>query len=320
MDLVERYLSAIERALPAAQAADIQAELRDVLLSRVEEQEARLGRPLTREDLEALLLAFGHPLIVAGRYRRIQHLIGPEVFPFWWAALKTTLAIVGGVYLVLIIVAIGAEGPQPVLLRLWPSLWTALLMTFAIVTLVGVAMERHAPARVLQKWNPRQLPPAGRKMRSHFDIAAEIAMDVVFILWWTGLLHFRNIAPGANWLQVDMAPVWTTYHWPILGFIAFEIGVNLYALAKPGLSRINSALAVVRYSLGAAILLGVLQAGHWLVVSGAVDSSLSAEEIATNFDRGMRIGILVTIGYFAVRAGWEALRLVTGRDARVMGT
>src|SRR6185369_11222751 len=97
MNLVERYLAAIERG--QAQAADIKAELRDVLLSRIEEQEEKLGHPLTRAELEALLVDFGHPLVVAGRYRRIQHLIGPEVFPFWWAALKTTLAVLAGVYL-----------------------------------------------------------------------------------------------------------------------------------------------------------------------------------------------------------------------------
>ena len=223
-------------------------------------------------------------------------------------------------YLVLTIVAIGAEGPQPVLLRLWPSLSTAMLMTFAIVTLAGVCMERYAPARVLQLWKPAQLPPAGRRMRSRFDIASEIAMGIVFILWWTGLLHFRNLIGGPHALQIDMAPVWTAYHRPILAYAVFEVGVNVYALAKPGQSQINSGLALVRYSLGAAILLGVLQAGHWLVVSGALDSSLGPDEIARNFDRGMGVGLLATIAYFAVRAGWEILRLVTGRDVRVMGT
>ena len=51
MDLIERYLAAIGRQLPAKPAADIEAELRDVLLSRVEEQEADLGRPLTEAEL-----------------------------------------------------------------------------------------------------------------------------------------------------------------------------------------------------------------------------------------------------------------------------
>jgi hypothetical protein len=307
MDLVERYLAAIERGLPTAQAADIRVELRDVLLSRIEEQEERLGHPLSREESEALLVEFG------------QHLIGPDVFPFWWAALKTTLSIVAGVYLVLWIVAVAAEGTAPIMQRIWPSLWSAMLIAFAIVTLVGVAIELYTPARVLHKWRPGQLPPAGRKMRSRFAIAAEIAMGIVFLLWWSGFIHFRNLLPVRERLQIDMAPVWTDYHWPIFAFVIFEIGVNLYAMAKPGQSRANSGLSLLRYGLGAVLLTQVLQAGHWLVVSGGPLSPEGVEQIARNFDTGMRVGLLAMIAYFAVRAGWEALRLVTGREARLMG-
>ena len=82
MDLIERYLAAIGRQLPAKQAVDIESELREALLSRQEERESELGRPLTRQDIEALLLEFGHPLVVAARYRNTQQLIGPEIFPF----------------------------------------------------------------------------------------------------------------------------------------------------------------------------------------------------------------------------------------------
>jgi hypothetical protein len=320
MDIVERYLAAIERGLPTAQAADIKAELRDVLLSRIEEQEERLGHPLSREELDALLVEFGHPLIVAGRYRKIQHLIGPDVFPFWWAALKTTLSIVAGVYLVLCIVAVVAEGTAPIMQRIWPSLWSAMLIAFAIVTLVGVVIELYTPPRVLHKWRPGQLPPAGRKMRSRFEIAAEIAMGIVFLLWWSGFIHLRNVLPVRERLQIDMAPVWTDYHWPIFAFVIFAIGVNLYAMAKPGQSRVNSGLGLLRYGLGAVILMAVLQAGHWLVVTGGPISPEGADQIARNFDTGMRTGLVATIAYFAVRAGWEALRLVTGREARAMGT
>ena len=319
MNLVERYLAAIERGLPQAQAADIKAELRDVLLSRIEEQEEKLGHPLTRAELEALLVDFGHPLVVAGRYRRIQHLIGPEVFPFWWAALKTTLAVLAGVYLVLTIVAVAIKGPG-VLHGVAPSLWTAGLISFAVVTLVAVVMELYVPARILQKWRPSQLPPVGRKMRPRFEIAAEIAMGIVFLLWWSGFIHFRNLLPIPPSVRIDMAPVWTAYHWPILAYVVFEVGVNLYALAKPGHSRVNSGLAMLRFGLGATLLTGVLQAGHWLVVSGGAITPHAAETIARNVDLGMRIGLLATIAYFAVRAGWEALRLVTGGEARLMGT
>src|SRR3990167_714762 len=103
MDLIDRYLAAVKRELPEAQREDVAAELRDLLLSETEEKEAALSRPLTGDELEAVLAGFGHPLTVAGRYRKVQHLIGPEMFPFWWFALKTTFATVGGIYLVLLI-------------------------------------------------------------------------------------------------------------------------------------------------------------------------------------------------------------------------
>jgi len=311
MDLLERYLGAIERALPTAQAADIKAELRDVLLSRVEEQEARLGRPLARPELEALLVDFGHPLVVAGRYRKIQHLIGPEVFPFWWSWMRTTLAIVGGIYLVLIIVEMAAGG-HGVLDRRLPSLWTGLLIAFAVVTLIGVAMELYPPARVLERWKPRDLPPPGRKARSPFEITVEIGMGVVFAMWWMGWIHFRNWLPIPSFLHVELGPVWAGYYWPILGYIGLEIGSNLLALATPGATRLNNGLSVLRHVIGAAIIGGVLQADHWVTVTAPTLDPDVVETIGQNFDLGLRIGLVVTLGVMAVKAVWSLWLL--GRD------
>jgi hypothetical protein len=76
----------------------------------------------------------------------------------------------------------------------------------------------------------------------------------------------------------------------------------------------------LRYSIGAGLLVMVLQAGHWLVVSGGPISPHGAEQIALDFDTGMRVGLLATIAYFGVRAGSEALRLVMRREVRLMGT
>src|SRR5690349_17108068 len=98
MDLLDRYLAAVARQLPDRQKADVTAELRDELLSKFEDEEASLGRPLERDDVERLLIDFGHPVAVAGRYRRVQHLIGPGVFPYWWATLKVVLVIVAAIY------------------------------------------------------------------------------------------------------------------------------------------------------------------------------------------------------------------------------
>lgn len=94
MNLLDRYLDALRWALPRAKSEDILAELRDVLMMRVEEREEALGRPLTDEETSALLKDFGHPLLVAARYRPQQWLIGPDVFPFYKFVLRVVLVFV----------------------------------------------------------------------------------------------------------------------------------------------------------------------------------------------------------------------------------
>lgn len=183
MDLIERYLAAVGRQLPAKEAGDIQSELRDVLLNRVEEREAELGRPLNQPEVESLLIEFGHPLLVAARYRKTQHLIGPEVFPFWWAAQKTMLAIVGGVYLMLIAVGVATHMTAPQFNHAVPQLPYVVVYLFGLITLIFLGIERFGTTRFLRDWKPANLPPAGGKRRSRFELAAEITWDLIFIAW-----------------------------------------------------------------------------------------------------------------------------------------
>ena len=55
MELIERYLQAVKFALPQAQQDDIIKELRDNILSQVEDKEAELGRPLAGSEQVELL-------------------------------------------------------------------------------------------------------------------------------------------------------------------------------------------------------------------------------------------------------------------------
>jgi len=88
MDLIERYLAAIARRLPADKADDIVAEIRDDLLTRIEAREDKAGRPLGKSEISDLIKEMGHPLLVASRYRPQQYLVGPDAFPFFVATLR----------------------------------------------------------------------------------------------------------------------------------------------------------------------------------------------------------------------------------------
>ena len=295
MDLVDRYVAAIGRQLPAKQAADIEGELREALLSHQEEREAALGRKLNRQDIEALLLEFGHPLVVAARYRPTQYLIGPEVYPFWLTTIRW-----GALILLILLVVLEALG---ILLgrsaldleRIMGTLIQSGMATFGWITVAFVGWERSGKAGFLRDWKPSRLPPPGRKDRSRFAIAAEIAIDVVFILWWQGLVHFQSLFPYPGQLSVKLAPVWAAWHWEILAYAVLGIAANLVALARPQWARTNTGLRAGRYLYGVAILAFVFQAGHGVEVSSPIIAPQVLETIQTNFDLGMRVGVGVAI-------------------------
>ena len=92
MELLDRYLQAVRFFLPRAQQDDIVRELSENLHSAIEDREGDLGRPLTEDELAALLHSHGHPMMVAGRYRSNQQLIGPTFFPSMSSRSKLVLA------------------------------------------------------------------------------------------------------------------------------------------------------------------------------------------------------------------------------------
>jgi hypothetical protein len=313
MDLLDRYLAAIARELPKAQAGDVIAELRDTLLSQIEEREAGLGRKLDRKELEALLKEFGHPLVVAGRYRKMQHLIGPEVFPFWFATLRTVLAVEAAIWLGGTIVGLAASRTpmDQAFQGLTSSLLPFAIFTFGIVTLVFAVMERAGVERLRQSWRPARLPPARVFRRGRFEVATEIIMGGVFLLWWLGLIHFSDLISMPIALKWELAPIWTEVHWIIVAYVLAEMGVNSLELFNPAAVRVNASLALIKNLAGCAIVVYVLQAGHWLQV---IAPSLPPEAVAkaqTAFDQGMRLGLVATAFVLAAKAvysGWRIIR------------
>ncbi|MBI5837212.1 MAG: hypothetical protein HZB25_08205 [Candidatus Eisenbacteria bacterium] len=65
MELIERYLQAVEIWLPRSQRRDIIRELSDNIHSQVEEREEERGRPLTEADQAELLRQIGPPILLA---------------------------------------------------------------------------------------------------------------------------------------------------------------------------------------------------------------------------------------------------------------
>jgi hypothetical protein len=58
MLLVERYVEAVREHLPRRERNDIAAELRDTLLSQIEEAVAEQGRRLSDDEIAAILIRY----------------------------------------------------------------------------------------------------------------------------------------------------------------------------------------------------------------------------------------------------------------------
>lgn len=304
-DLLDRYLAAVGRQLPSAQRADILAELRDELLTTIELKEESAGRPITREELEAVLLEAGNPLVVAGRYRKVQHVVGPDTFPLWWFAVKMALSVLAGIYLVVAVIKIGFMGGGGPDVEVGDFLHSS-VFAVGLITLGAVAIEHLNLQGYVYRWRPRQLPPAGVKGKSPFERVVEIGMAVVFVLWWTGALHFPNqVGP----VTVDLAPVFAVWFWPVLAYSALDIGVNLLGLLKPGLIQLNAALSVARGGVAVIVAAGILQAGRWLVVRSDELPAAALAEAQTHFDLGMKLGLVVTLAGLAIAMVLDAVKL-----------
>jgi hypothetical protein len=262
MDLVETYLAAVDAQLPLAMRADVIAELRDTLLSKLEEKRAALGRAPNPSETAAVLKAFGHPLVVANRYRKHQLLIGPEVYPFYVVTLQWVLGIVTFLHIVLAAVGASSARNVPVVLaRFWSEALPGLLGAFAIVTIVFLVIERAGGGPGLARsWSPRTLGPSMHAGPTKvWETLFEMAFETVFLLAWVGVIRFELPAAAADAAPVQPGPVWSLLYWPIAAATAFSLAVSALSLLQPARLRLIAAGRVVGAAAAALIIVMLIR-------------------------------------------------------------
>jgi hypothetical protein len=308
--VLDRYLAAIARHLPKAEATDIISELRENLLSEIEEKEAALGRKLNTAELDALLTGFGHPLAVAARYRKARYLIGPEIYPFWMATLRVVFGILVAVAVVgLIVAAASGELQSRQVAQGLAQVIPNFLSTFAILTLVFAVMERSWNGRMKLKWNPRQLPAPRSSSRKPVAIISEMVAGALGLLWWTGFVRFSALVPIPPFVHIHLAHVWAGLYWIVVAYWSAELAISALELARPRGLRLNAALRAAKWVAGCAILAHLLRAGHWIDVNASVPPYALAS-MRHGFDKGMQLGILASLVVMAWQAAWDARRAV----------
>ncbi|MDB5469869.1 MAG: hypothetical protein JWR84_1429 [Caulobacter sp.] len=286
MTLLDQYLKAVAAQLPKHVRDDIVAELKDMILNRFEAKEEVLGRPLTEAEQETILREVGHPLSVAGRYHTgANHLIGPELYPYFLFAVKIGLAALVGLTLIgaFIQLAVGEIGFGQLLGKVVGNLVQGGLSLVGLAAILGFVMERQPEKpKFLREWRVRDLHlfelaafdteaiersfktgkkgnvVMGWKSGSPTANALGAAMGLtVLLLWWTGVLPIADLRPGAgNWVMdgVDYGAILTGIvevgFWPILAYLAARIALELFRAWRPAARRVTAlgqlTLALVR--------------------------------------------------------------------------
>jgi hypothetical protein len=259
MELLDRYLQAIEFWLPKRQKQDIIAELSEDLRSQIEEKETELGRKLEDAEVEAILKRCGSPLQVASRYRPQQYLIGPTLFPIYQFVLGI---LVLGCVVPRSLIWLGFLIADPAhrsylhmenmgVTILYFAFFTTL--AFAIVERCGIKLEG------LHTWSPRKLPPARDPNRiPRSGSLFEIAATVIFSVWFVDIFWPRPVVDFYG-VQVGLAPVWRIFFWSFLILPAVNIAIAGMNLLRPYWTRQRASLRLLSDGLGGALFCWLLK-------------------------------------------------------------
>jgi hypothetical protein len=232
--LTDRYVWGVLRAVPTAQRAELEPEIRAMVGDAVE---ARIATGVIPAEAERAAVAeLGDPDVLAARYTdRTMVLIGPRWFPEWKRLLTLLLPIVvpiailattGAAYLAgeppaeLVGVAISIGFNVTVQLIFWITL------VFAFIERSGEAQAEVRAAGMT--WTPDRLPelPKGKTAS-----AAEVVVSCVAMIVGAGFLVWQQVAKpitidGASYPVIDPAlwPFWMPW---FLGLLAIELVMTL---------------------------------------------------------------------------------------------
>lgn len=242
MDLLERYLQAVQFWLPKQQKQDIIAELSEDLRSQIDEKETELGRKLQEVELEAILKRCGPPLVVASHYRPEQYLIGPVLFPFYRFVLGVALL---GCVVPRILVWIGFWIFDPArrgALHMDNLLTTAVALAFAITLVFAVIERTAAKAGMLESWNPRKLPALRDPNRiSRAGSIVEIAFSGIFLVWFVGAFWPGKVIDLLG-PKIMLAPVWQYFFWTFVGLGVLNIEMACVNFVRPYWTPLRASL------------------------------------------------------------------------------
>jgi hypothetical protein len=285
MELLDLYLKTVRSYLPAAQRDDIIRELSEDIHAQIGDKQAELGRPLIEPEIEAILKAYGRPLLVAGRYRQDERnvsfgkqLIGPLLFPFYTKVLQFNLGVTS-IVLLFVYAVLFVSKTQP--LSLFSTLPTAffcqLLIQFVAVTAIFTAVDRHL-TKYPDRWDPRKpgqtyypnlTETSESPQVSRIESIATLVGLTVWLVWLQVLRSspFLILGPTAAFLK--FAPVWRDLYVPVVLLALAGMAQATINFVRPDWIRLRSYTRIGMGIAGLVLWCFLLKMGPWVVPGDA---------------------------------------------------
>ena len=303
--LTDRYVWGVVRAVPAAQRADLEPEIRAMVMDAVEARTAAGVVPAEAE--RAAIAELGDPERLAATYTdRSLFLIGPRFFPDWKRLLAVILPIV------LPIVAIALVGAQliagtsiieAVVGGLSTAFTVGVMITFWITVVFAIMEHKEIPDFEEELvWTPDRLPevPAGTavsRVETAFSVAF-LAIAASALVWQQAA---RPIVIEGDSFALFNPDLWSFWLPWFIGLLALEMVFNIALYLRGGWTWL---LAVANAALGLAFAVPAI----WLWSEGRLfDPGLAPAFADLGLNEAMRPAGTVIAVLVGAGTAWDVI-------------
>lgn len=260
--LTDRYLDTVARELPRQRRDEVTARVRASIEADVDRR-VTSGAPPADAEWQSLAEQ-GDPKRVADAEAGPRWLIGPRLYPDYLQALRTVAVIVLPLVSVLVALASGLAGQNPleVLASTLSAVVGAAVQVAFWVTVVFAVLDRRGVVLGGGEggWSPKDLPATPRTRIGLGKTMVGIAIQVLLIglVSWPWQYWPSADADPVPWLNLDLRP---------------EVTAVLVAVLVAGIALAAVTYRVGHWTVGLAVantVLGVAFAGVviWLVATG----------------------------------------------------
>lgn len=273
--LIDRYVQAVGRRLPAKTRGDVQLELRTALLDAAETRGLNPAAESDQPGIIALLKEYGPPEGMAASYGSGNALIHPQVMPAYRRVLTISGAIITLIHLVGLMLVLRNTGFDFTVGDVIGNYIKVLLMSFGVITIVFAVIDRTLPDLQIKEpeWDPATLPallPQADRL-DYADTIAELITQIAMVGVFSSLPWDITLPSGPSWALIHDVLTRLTGLLPwFITLSAVDVLIQALKLFQGRWTR-PVRWATVLQSLGSVFLLGyasgviirILQPGPW---------------------------------------------------------